>query len=175
MKRSLSKPSAAISIVLAASKPVDAFFDPPFAVGASTYLFPPKTKILPNPNHHRIQHLSDHMPCRPQNAQSALHATPMHEDDSPDDASRREMMDIALGAMTGWILGPRITLAAALSDPFKTDEDDEALSHPWDEKYKLFVEYYRDNENGHAPLAENHRVDTTELPVWVATRCRKKM
>ena len=157
MKRSLSKPSAAISIVLAASKPVDAFFDPPFAVGASTYLFPPKTKILPNPNH-RIQHLSDHMPCRSQTVQSTLHATPMHGDGSPDDASRREMMDIVLGAMTGWILGPRVTFAASLSDPAITDEDDMVLSHPWDEKYNLLVEYYRENENGHARIAEKHRV-----------------
>ena len=158
MKRSLSKPSAAISIVLAASKPVDAFFDPPFAVGASTYLFPPKNKILPNPIHHRFQHLSDHMPCRPRSVQSAAHVTPMHGDGSPDDASRREMMDIALGAMTGWILGPRVTFAASLSDPAITDEDDMVLSHPWDGKYNLLVEYYCENENGHARIAEKHRV-----------------
>ena len=115
------------------------------------------------------------MPCRSQTLQSTLYVTPRLGDDSPDDASRREMMDIVLGAMTGWILGPRVTFAASLSDPVITDEDDEAFSHPWDEKYKLFVEYYRENENGHAPLAENHRVDTTELPAWVFTRSRKKM
>ena len=102
----------------------------------------------------------------------------MHGDDSPDDASRREMMDIALGAMTGWILGPRVTFAASLSDPAITDEDDVVLSHPchpWDEKYNLFVEYYRENGDGHARIAEKHRVDTTELPAWAAKRSRKKM
>ena len=160
MKRSLSKTSTALTltIVLAASTPVDAFFAPSSAVGASTYLFPPKIKILPNPNH-RIQHLSDHMPCRSQTVQSTLYVTPRLGDDSPDDASRREMMDIALGAMTGWILGPRVTFAASLSDPSNTDEDDEALSHPWDEKYELFVEYYCENENGNVRIAEKHRVD----------------
>ena len=69
----------------------------------------------------------------------------MHSDNSPDDASRREIVDIALGAMTGWILGPRVSFAASLSDPAITEDDDEALSHPWDEKYKLLVEYYRMN------------------------------
>ena len=172
MKRSLFKPATAIAIVLAASTPVDAFFVPPSASSASTNLFL-KTKIRPNPNH-RIQHLSDHTPCRPQNGESTLYATPAHGVDSPEDVSRREMMDIALGAMTGWILGPRVTFAASLSDPSATDEIEE-LSRPWDEKYKLLVEYYRENGNEHAQIAEKHRVDTTEVPAWVATRRRKKM
>ena len=157
MKRSSCKPSTTLTIVLAASKPVDAFFVPPFAVGTSTHLFPPKTKILPNPNH-CIQYLSEHMPCRSQTLQSTLYVTPRLGDDSPDDASRREMMDIVLGAMTGWILGPRVTFAASLSDPAITDEDDMVLSHPWDGKYNLLVEYYCENENGHARIAEKHRV-----------------
>ena len=159
--------AAAISIVVAASSAADAFLVPPSAIGASRNLFPPKTKILPNPNH-RIQHLSDHMPCRPKNVQNVLHVAHMQGDGSTDDISRRELMDIALGAMTGWMLGPRVTFAASISDPAITDEDEEALSHPWDEKYKIFVKYYRENGNGHARIAEKHRVDAAELTAWVA-------
>ena len=146
MKRSLCKSATAISIVLAAPTLADAFIVPPSDVGgASTNLFPPKTKILPNPNS-CIQHLSGHMPCRPKSDRTDLYSTPMHSDNSPDDASRREIVDIALGAMTGWILGPRVSFAASLSDrSTNTEDDDEALSHPWDEKYKLLVEYYRMN------------------------------
>ena len=162
MKR---KSAAAISIVVAASSAADAFLVPPSVVGASRNLFPPKTKILPNPNH-RIQHLSDHMPCRPKNVQNVLHVAHMQGDGSTDDITRREMMDIALGAMTGWMLGPRVTFAASsLSDP---DEDDETWSHSWDEKYTIFAKYYRENGNGYARIAEKHRVDAAELTAWVA-------
>ena len=149
-----------MSIVLGASTPVDAFFVPPApsAVGgASTNLFPPKTKILPNPNS-CIQHLSDHMPCHLKSDRTDLYGTPMHSDNSPDDASRREIVDIALGAMTGWILGPRVSFAASLSDRSTNteddddDDDDDALSHPWDEKYKLLVEYYRMNGFKHGAI-----------------------
>jgi len=163
MKRSLCKPATAISIALAASTPaVDSFFVPPSAKGASRIFFPPKTKILPNPNS-RIQHLSDHMPCCPQTVEGALYVTPMQGDDLPNDLSRREMMDIALGAMTGWTLGPRVTFAASLSDPAITDEDNEALTRPWDEKYKLFVEHYRENGNEYARIAEKHKDDAADL------------
>lgn len=99
----------------------------------------------------------------------------MQGDGSTDDITRREMMDIALGAMTGWMLGPRVTFAASLSDPDEDDEDDETWSHPWDEKYRIFVKYYRENGNGYERIAEKHRGDAAELTAWVANVSRKKM
>jgi len=63
----------------------------------------------------------DHMPSTPAASYSSRSACDMSNDkssvcDTSHDFSRREMMDITLGAITGWcILGPRVTFAVTSS------------------------------------------------------------
>ena len=46
-----------------------------------------------------------------------------NDESSSRDFSRREMMDITLGAITGWcILGPRVTFAATSSSQDDIEE-----------------------------------------------------
>lgn len=132
MKRSFSTAAMAISGVLFGGRSADAFVSRGGVISSSCCS--PKIK---NPNRRTITIQSDdHMPWPQAVSYSSLSVCSMRNDKSsvcdvcneksslcdmcndespPHDFSRREMMDITLGAMTGWILGPRVTFAAPSS------------------------------------------------------------
>mmetsp|Transcript_5247 Transcript_5247/g.8916 ORF Transcript_5247/g.8916 Transcript_5247/m.8916 type:complete len:165 (-) Transcript_5247:214-708(-) len=163
MKRALSTAAVAISVLFAGPS-ADAFV-PRGAMASCS----PK---IQNPNH-RIIITADHMPCNPAASYSTRSKCSMLNDNSPDVFSRREAMDITLGAMTGWILGPRVTFAAtATSGPDATpgpDDEDWPARPYWTEMYELLLQY--NNEIKLARVNEKHSDgDAAVLAAWVARR-----
>ena len=136
MKRSLSTAAMAISVILG-GRSADAF------VSRGGISCSPKIQ-----NQNRLITIqSDHMPWNPAASYSSRSACDISSsnssptiDTSPSidmcndkssacnlyndgsssrDFSRREMMDITLGALTGWILGPRVATSSPQDDDIK--------------------------------------------------------
>ena len=146
MKRSLSKAAMAISILFGGQS-ADAF------VSRGAISCSPKIQ-----NQNRLITIqSDHMPWIPaasyssrsacdissSNSSPTIDTIPsidmgndkssacdMCNDESPHDFSRREMMDITLGAITGWILGPRFRVTFAATTSLQDDDIEEMLRKP---------------------------------------------
>ena len=147
MKRSYSKAAMAISLLFG-GRSADAF------VSRGAISCSPK---IQNPNR-LITIRSDHMPWTPAASYSSLSACDIsssnsspniatspsidmcndksaacdmrNDEYSSHDFSRREMMDITLGAVTGWILGPRFRTTFAATTSSQDDDIEEMLSKP---------------------------------------------
>jgi hypothetical protein len=118
---------------------------------------------------HRISKSNDiygiYMPYPTTPFQSMLTAHRAHDADvSPGDLSRREAVDIALGALTGWILGPRVSLAAAPDT--MTEYAEPLVSDRWEEHFEILLE--SQHKFGSALVPEKHREAGEALAEWVA-------